>query len=64
MPRSWFGGCYRSWFYEVCLMFFGCYVECVVCAVCDVMFFVRGVLNLVACKRRDNIAERCAITGE
>ena len=44
-------------------MFFGCYVECVVCAVWDVMFFVRGVLSLVACKRRDNIAERCAITG-
>ena len=46
-------------------MFFGCYVECVVCAVWNLVFFLRGVLNMVACKRMDNnIAERCAITCE
>ncbi len=45
-------------------MFSRCYVECVVCAVWNVVFIVRGVLNMVACKRRDNIVERCAITCE
>ncbi len=58
MPRSWFGGCCCYWLYEVCLMFFGCYVACVVFVVQNVVFFVHGVLNVVACKRRENIAAR------
>ena len=43
---------------------FGCYVACVVCAVYNFVFFVHSVLTVVACKRRDNIAARCAIGGE